>query len=77
MKPSTTARGYGWHHQKLRKRLEPKVRAGKCLCERCGKPILPGQLWDLDHTDDRTGYLGPSHRQCNRRKTRRRQSRDW
>jgi hypothetical protein len=28
--------------------------------------ILPGQFWDLDHTDDGRGYLGPSHRECNR-----------
>jgi len=25
-------------------------------------------LWDLDHTDDGLGYLGPAHRTCNRSK---------
>jgi hypothetical protein len=36
------------------------------LCARCRRPIIPGTHFDLDHTDDRTGYLGPSHRRCNR-----------
>jgi hypothetical protein len=29
--------------------------------------MLPGQPLDLDHTDDRAGYLGLSHSSCNRR----------
>ena len=29
--------------------------------------MLPGQPLDLDHTDDRAGYLGMSHATCNRR----------
>ena len=36
-------------------------------CARCGLPMDVSQLLDLDHTDDRTGYLGLSHRACNRR----------
>ena len=36
-------------------------------CPRCGLPMYVSQLLDLDHTDDRTGYLGLSHRACNRR----------
>jgi hypothetical protein len=29
--------------------------------------MLPGQALDLDHRDDRAGYLGMSHATCNRR----------
>ena len=75
---SREQRGYGRHHKALRKRWEPKVAAGVVNCARCGKPIHPGELWDLDHTDDRTAYLGASHRRCNRATSgRRRQSREW
>jgi hypothetical protein len=49
-------------------------------------PMLPGQPLDLDHTDDRTAYLGMSHARCNRghgrgrrggRPRKRRQPRVW
>jgi hypothetical protein len=74
----TSARGYGRRHQALRKRLAPRVASGVVLCARCGKPILPGEPWDLGHDDhDRTRYNGPEHRRCNRARVKRRQSRDW
>jgi hypothetical protein len=55
-------------HKTLRKRLLADLtqRPGQ-PCARCGLPMYPWQLLDLDHTDDRSGYLGLSHRACNRR----------
>jgi hypothetical protein len=58
----TTLRGYGSEHQKLRKLLEPVVLSGQARCTRCRRLIAPGARWDLDHTEDRGGYLGPAHR---------------
>jgi hypothetical protein len=66
---STAGRGYGWGHQKLRKRLAPAVAAGMVTCARCGELIQPGEPWDLGHTEDRRGYAGPEHRRCNRATT--------
>jgi hypothetical protein len=62
---STTARGYGARHQELRRRLLPTA-IGR-PCSRCGQPMLAGQALDLDHTDDRRGYRGFAHAECNRR----------
>jgi hypothetical protein len=84
----TTARGYGWRHQKLRARLAPVVAAGGVMCAApvCLMPsreIIPGTPWDLGHSDhDRSVYTGPEHRRCNRaivarRRARRRSSRSW
>ena len=84
-KHGTRLRGYGYHHQQLRKRWAKVVEAGDAICARCGKWIEPGTPWDLDHADDdplRRKYLGPSHAKCNRgaarrRDSGRRQSREW
>lgn len=62
----TTARGYGWAHQKARASWRPVVDAGGVVCARCGRPIAPGSPWDLGHTADRQAYTGPEHMRCNR-----------
>jgi hypothetical protein len=66
-KGSTTRRGYGARHQRLRAWWAPRVAAGKVVCWRCGEHIVPGEPWDLGHDDgDRTRYKGPEHAACNR-----------
>lgn len=60
---NTTVRGYGWEHQKVRDEAMRTLIGTPCT--RCGEPVLAGQALALDHTDDRTGYLGLAHRHCN------------
>jgi hypothetical protein len=63
---STTARGYGRSHQKLRARIAPTVAAGLATCWRCGERIAAGEKFHLGHDDDdRTKYRGPEHVKCN------------
>lgn len=63
----TVKNGYGIAHQKRRDRLARTVAAGEAVCWRCSKPIKPGQPWDLGHHDlNRSVYMGPEHRACNR-----------
>lgn len=61
---STTARGYGYDHQKLREALLPGAYGQPC--HHCTELMLPGQDLDLDHSDDRTAYRGMAHATCNR-----------
>lgn len=62
---SAARRGYGHAHKQLRAAIAPHVPGTPC--SRCGYPIREGQEWELDHNDNRDGYLGPSHKSCNRR----------
>lgn len=57
----------------MRRRLEALVAAGLATCARCGQPIAKGAQFDLDHADDRNGYIGVSHPRCNRGARRRAQ----
>jgi hypothetical protein len=51
----------------MRAQFARLVESGNATCARCGEPIAPGAPFDLDHDASRTGYLGVSHRTCNRR----------
>jgi hypothetical protein len=64
---SSTARGYGRAHRKLRTHWAPIVAMGRVACARCGHLIARGEPWDLGHDDvDRSVYRGPEHAACNR-----------
>jgi len=54
-------------HVARRRQLESLVATGQVACCRCSQLIEAGQPWHLDHRDDRSGYLGPSHATCNLR----------
>lgn len=58
-------RGYGWQHKRERARWIPIVAMGRTACWRCQLLIKPSDAWHLGHNDDRTGYMGPEHKDCN------------
>lgn len=62
---TTAEKGYGAPHQRLRRAVAADVKAGRATCSRCGRAIVPGTRWHLDHSDDRATYLGPAHKRCN------------
>jgi hypothetical protein len=72
---------YGAAHRALRERWVPIVAVRGATCARCGKPILPGAPFDLDHEDGSdTKYRGVAHVHCNRNSAPsvgRKTSREW
>ena len=68
---SSTARGYGTAHVKLRAHWQHRLDAGEPItCWRCGQPIDPAETFDLGHCDtDRSHYHGPEHPRCGRATT--------
>jgi hypothetical protein len=70
---TTTERGYGHRHRRLRNDWQTVVDRGEAFCTApvCVNPggrwIAPGTPWDLGHADyDRAEYNGPEHARCNR-----------
>jgi hypothetical protein len=66
----TTARGYGWDHQQLRRRYQPYINSGQAQCAElnCLEPtraIRAGAPWQLAHDRTNGGYRGPAHPRCN------------
>src|SRR5690606_5857784 len=56
---SSTARGYGTQHQRLRAAWQARVDRGEVVrCPGCGVRIA-GTDWDRGHAEDRTAYRGP------------------
>lgn len=64
-RPSPTERGYGYEHRAARRVALSEFVSGD-PCARCGDPMFDGDPLDLDHNDDRDGYLGLAHAWCNR-----------
>lgn len=67
------AERYGAAHRRLRAAWAPIVKRGEAVCVRigdtgCGRPIRPGQRWDLGHMPGGAPdeYAGPQHMACNR-----------
>lgn len=62
---STTGRGYGSQHQRIREQLLEQFTEGD-PCAICGRPMVGKRGLDLAHNEDRSGYRGLSHASCNR-----------
>lgn len=78
---STTARGYGAEHQRVRAQWAKAVAAGtaECharICLHATRAIDPDEAWDLGHNESRTTWTGPEHVKCNRTEGARHRDRD-
>jgi hypothetical protein len=65
---TTTERRYDTHHKQLRDQWKARIDRGElviCAKPGCGKPIIPGQPFDLGHDENRS-HRGPEHQACNR-----------
>lgn len=62
---STTARGYGSQHQRVRAELLAAWQPGD-PCALCTMPMMDSRALDLAHDQDRSQYLGLAHAACNR-----------
>ena len=64
---TSTQRGYGAAHRGLRAQWQWRIDSGDVVmcADGCGTRIT-GTAWDLGHTADRTGYVGPQVRAHNR-----------
>ena len=61
-------RGYGKEHQAARAAAKARHKPSD-PCSYCGRPLGPwGPNLHLDHTEDRQGYYGMSHKRCNLRR---------
>ena len=58
------ARGYGATHQSIRTSIALALPTGTVRCVTCGAVL--DETFDLGHNDNRTGYVGPQCRPCNR-----------
>jgi hypothetical protein len=58
-------RGYDADHDTLRAQLMLTAIGKICASPSCTRRMLPGQRLALMHNEDRTGYLGMGHAQCN------------
>ena len=65
----------GRRAQKIRAQFRPLIEACEVVCHFCGRMILPGQRWDVDHLEAHANggaewdlaNLRPAHASCNRR----------
>lgn len=72
---TTTQRGYGTKHQRAKRRWQIIINQRGAVCARFSlgqcvesNAMIPvgSRDWALDHDDDdRTRYIGPSHKRCN------------